>query len=613
MKKLILPLILVPFLAFAQDEMREHDKKVDTKFLTVVKDAEVEKLLGSSAELNECRDYNKFDDPKKSLAAVTTCINGRIGKKDSASLKKLAEDLKLQDFGVIKSKNVSEITAYLSKKMHKALTGQDPDDKNPESQKWENQKIVDQKVFIELYKNQLAKNALFEISRYCFENLRLITPPTSAKDFSSYWQNSFAGNPKTPKITHTEVTDVGDDGNVFFKGQLANVDLNDEKIVYEKLISGLNPGNQQIDSGLYAAYFNFCKATIKPLCDEFKKDATTTANTQAAAQPAAGGAPVSTVATLTRGSSACLTFNKLEAIRATLRDTEKVARQFDEMDDKGAFALKMIKNPKIYQNGKGAGEQSLDELTSVASSDFLGNNEAENDRLAKLETQCATNSTGSDCEQFLQVDDGLDKALNTLETNMQIKRDIEIARVKKLNGQSLKDYLKENRHFDLLERLESQGADKLTEADIESEITKFYDAKKLAEIEALKFKVGKRQVSKDNVNLGTTKEEKIQANITESKEERARLAQVVMFNNIITSQLDLEKKTGKNTYQKMGRNVSGWNKEKAGMDSQGINQDVFKGIQQGADDNGVKTKESIAEIGFLDQILGKDTSKENED
>lgn len=583
MKKLILSLILLPTLSFA-DEMQAHDKKVETKFLTVVKDVEVEKLLGSSAELNECRDKNKFDDPAKSLTAVSACVNKLIGNKDEAALKKLAENLKLQEFGVIKSKNVVEITKYLSKRMHKSLTGRDPDDKNKENLKWENQKIVDQKVFIELYKNQLAKNSLFEISRFCFENLRLETPPPSVTDFTSYWKGFMNGGPNVDLVT-----DIGDEKNIFFSGKLGDVDLNDESVVYEKLISGLTPGKEQIDADLYSKFFSFCISTIKPLCDDFKANVNTTPANK-------------------RGSLACLTFNKLESIRTTLRNTEKVENQFLEMEDKGSYAIQMLKNPSFYQNGQGKGEASLDELTSVGSSDLLQKNKNENDKLTKLEQECEADSSSDDCQEYLIVDDGLAKATSTIEADLLMKKEIETARVKKLNGQSLRDYLQENRHFDLLEKLDSQGSDKISEAQISDEIGKFYDAKKMAEIDALKLKVGKRQMTEEQAG----KEDKstvIKENIQASKEERARLAQVVMFNNIITSQLDLSKQTGKDTFESAGRNVSGWNKEKSGFDSLGIDQNVFAQIQKTAD--GQETKESIAEVKFLDIILGKDTRKED--
>lgn len=582
MKKLILSLLLLPLVSFA-DEMKAHDKKVETKFLTVVKDVEVERLLGSSAELNDCRDKNKFDDPAKSLTAVSACVNKLIGNKDEAALKKLAENLKLQEFGVIKSKNVSEITKYLSKRMHKSLTGRDPDDKNKVNQKWENQKIVDQKVFVELYKNQLAKNSLFEISRFCFENLRLKTPPSAATDFTSYWKDFING---TPEVKLLE--DVEDKDNVFFTGKLGDVDLNDEYVVYERLISGLTPGKEKIDADLYSKFFSFCISAIKPMCEDFKNNVNKNPSDK-------------------RGSSACLTFNKLESIRTTLRNTEKVEKQFLEMEDKETYAIQLLKNPSFYQNGKGKDEDSLDELTSVSSSELLQKNKKENEKLTKLEQDCEDDSKADECQEFLVINDGLAKATSAIETDLVMKKEIETARVKKLNGQSLRDYLKENGHLDLLEKLDSQDDDKLTEAQISDAIGNYYDAKKVAEIDALKLKVGKRQQTVEEA--GDDQTDQIKENIKDSKEERARLAQVVMFNNIITSQLNLSKQTGKDTYESAGRNVSGWNKEKSGLDTLGIDQGVFEQIQETAD--GETSKESIAEVKFLDIILGKDTRKED--
>ena len=278
MNKLILSLLLLSHQALAADEIQT---RVETKFLTVVKDVEVERLVGNSAEFNECRDLNKFVKGATSganLKLATDCFQKKIGTKDAASLKKLAEDLKLKDYGLIKSKNVSDITEYLTKKLHKSLTGVDLDAKNNAPKKWEDQKIVDQAVFVELYKNQLAKNALFEISRFCFENLRLKSPTSTASDFSSYWTNKLARIDKNKpngfdvNVDLALLTDESSTANddIFIKGKLDKVDQNDEKAVYEKLISGLSAPNQPIDSNLYGDFFLYCSSAIQPMCDAFK-------------------------------------------------------------------------------------------------------------------------------------------------------------------------------------------------------------------------------------------------------------------------------------------------------------------------------------------------------
>ena len=598
---LILSLMLSPFVAFAVDEMQGLHEQGEAQFMTFVKDVEVERLVGSEPAFNKCREDSKFkpgDDKKvrdANITKATGCFKAFLGTRSEADLKKLASNLKLEEYGLTQSKNVNEITNYLSGKMHKALTGVSPTDKDFGKQKWEDIKIVDQKVFIELYKNQLVKNSLFEISRYCFENLRKTSPPASSTDFGSYWdikEITVQDVPikDVPVVTMDidKLTDVGDsDGkNIYFDGKLMNVDLKDEKVVYEKLVSGLTSGQNAIKPELYEAFFPFCRAVIAPLCQIYKN-------------PATRGPIV--VGKATRGASSCLTMNKLESIRTTLRNTEKVSKQFLEMEDKGTFALKMLKNPKIF--GQDASDASLDELTSVGSADFL--KEADNEKLSDLETKCAQGTQDKECQQFLKVDDGLDRAINTIETEMTLKRELETQKAKNLSGQSLKDYLKENGHFDLLEKF-----DTLQESDIKLGIEQFYDAKRLAEIEVLKLRVGKRQMNE--VEAGKIdKDDQIKKNITNSKEERVRLAQVVMFNNIITSQLNLSKTTG-GTTTKIGSNISGWNKETAGLNGvSGVDQKLFAGIQESADINGSKTKESIEDVSFLDAILGKDTRKED--
>jgi hypothetical protein len=181
---------------------------------------------------------------------------------------------------------------------------------------------------------------------------------------------------------------------------------------------------------------------------------------------------------------------------------------------------------------------------------------------------------------------------------MNLKRQIEIARVREMHGKvdDLKKYLTDNGHFDLLDKLEKDNT-----YDIGPELAKIYDARKVAEIENLKLKVGKRQVSEADNKTDVDKKDMIEKNIKDTKEERARIAQVVMFNNIITSQLELEDNAG----NKVGRNVTGVNKEFAGM-GKAYDPNLFSGIQADAKKSGSGLDDiSISGGGIIDSILGK--------
>jgi len=608
MKKLILPLIFLPMMAFAVSEMNSiSDKEIESKFLTVVKDVEVEKMLGGTSQFNDCRKKNEIESTDTQavkddkIDKATTCFKSNITGKNTAALKKLADDLKLESYGLIKSKNVNDITDYLAKKMRKSLTGVDAD--AAVTQKWEDKKIVDQKVFIDLYTNQLMKNALFEVSRFCFQNLR-VTLNNTKLNFADHWNNSMKyiedvnGNPvldASGKPT-PDITLLDDEGQPEFFKMSPNVDPTKKEEVYKDLISGLSKGGA-LKPQLYADFFNFCQAALPKLCQDFRK----TLEKSNINDP---DKAVVVANKMTKGANACLAMDKLQGIRTTMKNTKKVADQFEEMgNDKSSFAIQMIKNPQFYQRGKGMNEDSLDMITSVSSADMLAN--ANND-LQKLEKKCLQGSGGSQCDDFLIKNDSLDKAINNVESQMNLKREIELARVRDLkktnDATKLEEYLTENGLFDLLEKVKNPPAG----FDIEKAIGSIYDARKIAEIESLKLKVGKRQVNESEMQKLVSSKEKdnqIIKNITETKEERARLAQVVMFNNIITSQLKL---TDRDTKKEVGRNTNAWKKEMQGLkDSDSYNDKLFDGIMGDPSDSPDLDDTSIVGGGIIDSILGK--------
>lgn len=606
MKKLILSLILIPFLASAENEMQISDNAIQSKFLTIVKDVEVENMLGKTAQFNTCREKNKFDPKEKdpnvinaNLQAATQCFKDELAKnKNPKALQELAESLKLQNYGLIQSKNVGEITEYLSRKMRKSLTGVDYDDKDPKNLKWSNTKIVDQKVFIDLYTNQLMKSALLEVSRFCFENLEKIDSSKNGisksvpigTNFVTYWGindmpmvKDAAGN-SIPVITN-----IGDASADSFLNIATGTDLTKKEDVLKEIQKGIAGSDAKPDH--YKHFLSFCQGSIKLLCADFRQDTT-------ALQDAKDNK--TTIHTkMSRGANACLTMDRLQGIRTTMANTEKVAKQFAEMGEKkGDFALQMLENPKIYQNGKGADEESLDALTSYSSADMLKDG---GEDLSDLETRCAQDATSDECKEFLVVGDSLDKAIHNVESEMNLKREIEVATVKEIfdKPDELDKYLTDNGHFDLINRLKDKS---LKPEDIEIELGKIYDARKVAEIDTLRLKVGKRQINEaEETKLGAGTKGMIEANIKDTKEERARLAQVVMFNNIITSQLELKDAQGNS----VGRNVTGWNKEIAGMGG-AYDGKLFEGIKGDALQHGSTRDDiSISGGGIIDSILGK--------
>jgi hypothetical protein len=604
MKKLILPLILMPFFVHAQ-EMGLSDADIKKKFLSTVKDVEVEKLLGASVEFNKCRKLGEFkegNDKTVALDKATQCFKGELSKKSDAELKKLSESLSLQDYGLVKSNNVNDVTEYLQKKMTKSLTGRDPDEKDPEKikeqLKWSKQKIVDQKVFIDLYKNQLMKNALFEVSRYCFENLR-ITDNHSERNFATHWPTSkmtLTTDPVTKTKVPSNLADINDKGEpAFFPS--GSIDTSKKDIVYKEMLNGLS-GGVEINPLQYEEYFKYCTAAMPALCNEFKKKSVKIQTTESSIADKV----VDERSKLQGGAASCLAMDRLRSLRKAMDNTDKVAKQFDEMEHKDGMALQMISDPLFYERGNNPNEESLDQLSTNTSSDMLANSESNKDK-QKLEDDCRNGQGGSDCEDFLSEGDDFNKAIVRTETEMTLKREIEVARVKKMKEKELKEYLAENGMYELLNELETNP-----NLDIGEEIGKIYEARKIAIVEGLKLKVGRRQLTEKDADKAKKDKSigQIQGdNIKASREEKARMAQLVLFNNIITSQLNLKDKDDKS----LGRNVTAWNKEIKGIsEASGMSEKdtLFQGLQKTAKEEGKKIDNaSLVDGGIIDAILGK--------
>lgn len=581
---LILPLSLYALSAMAAPEILT-DKELSNKFVSVLKDVEVENLLEGSTEFNECRKKNEFD-PKASATerenkakSAEECFKEKLSRKNTKDLQKLSNNLGLQSYGLVQSNNVKAISSYLGDKMYKAMTGIDRKDKeNKDMLKFENRKLIDQKVFIQLYTTQLGKNALFEISRFCFENLRLKNAPAdSEKDFVKYWGKVLA-NPSA----EVEVVDTGSGGF----GEITNT--TDEGAIYKDIFKGISAdANFNVDQ--LGGFFDFCSGQITPLCKKFE-DAPKEASDDKMAV----------------GANACLTKSKLQNIRKAITSSELIKKQF-EKDMSGGFAVSLDDGKKatFYDRGKSDESKSLDNLTNVASIDMLKGGTTES--LEDMAAKCAKEPERKDCEGFLVVDDSRLKVEHVADMDLRMKKEMEKARVreiKKDNDKGLEEYLTDNGYFDLLKKWKEDKS-----LNIEEEIDKIFEAKRIATLGAIQNKIGKRQISEEEITeKGLDKKELTAANVKESQEERARLAQVVLFNNIITSHLKLVKKEG-DTEVEVGRNVNAWKKERQGLENaKEIDQELFAGIKNSIkpDEGGGGAKDnSIVGIGMLDSILGK--------
>ncbi len=616
MKTLIFALIF-SFSAIAQQNTtgeRLSDTEISNKLISVARDIENQRILEGLPDFERCKTQFAFQAGERTPAMrqrsatdATNCFKQALqGKNSVREIEAIADKLNLQAYQLIPSKSVQEITKYLSNKMYKSLTGIDYEEedakKRIESLKFnKNKKIVDQKQFIVLYKNQIAKNVLTEVSRFCLEDFRLKGAPSNAS-FEAHWATYLpGGNFSDAVATNTTppgpgVTDQGQPFSNFSPNGTTSASRDDKDTSYQNIVNATFAGDIPASDKL-SAFFFFCGTQINKLCKDFE-DSTN---------------PSGTAATLasTVGSRACLTKSRLVSYRKALKASDLIIADFNT--NGGGNAFQLLDNPnelvKVYGDGRDRNEKSLNEISNNASIDFYA--ATENEDITRAQA-CANNGSEADCNEFVIVDDSRDKIKYNIEIEYTAKRETEMARVRLLrrgDRQTLLEYLKTNGYLKLAEDIGPTGN---IPTDFEDQIGKVWEARKIALQEEIQSRLGKRQITSDEAKAtDPTTGEKVKVanareNAKESLNERARLARVIFFNNIISSNLDLRQGT-----QIIGRNTQALSGEVNALEGQ-VDSSIFQSLRDslpadtsgGGQNRGPTGREDVSDVSFLNQFLG---------
>ncbi|HXH31602.1 MAG TPA: hypothetical protein VNJ01_12380 [Bacteriovoracaceae bacterium] len=579
--------------------MKNED--LSKKAIAMVKDIEVQSMMEKTSEFNDCKVKAKFeakeDERERELKvkAAQDCFLKKLANNtDKDALKKLSESLGLESYGLVQSKNMKDIQNYLSNKMYKSLTGIDPEEKDRQklidsmSFNAKDRKLIDQKVFIDLYKAQVIKNSLYEVSRFCFENLRTTKAPNSAAtDFATHWAHSgdIYDAFKIADLTDTNSTPFGTSGTGSSKED-----------IYKNIFTSIQGANQTVAS--FNNFFFFCAKQINELCEVFEANV--------AASPQAG---------MSRGANACLSRSKLKDYKKALAVSKDISKEFDQMSEASFSLVVSGKTPPKFFGRNSSETESIDYLTSYTSQDLLEGGASKDSRLEEKQKKCEKTPELSECEEYISIGDGLDKVKHNYQVKMALQKEVELARVRALvsgDQKNLEEYLEANGYFTILDNVKN----KTPGYDIIKAIGDSFEAKKVATLQALQLKMGSRQMSQKDGRDSVKVNANIAKNATVSKDERTRLAQLVLFNNIITSYIILNRTDGKgkNTKNETGRNVNAWKKEQKTLESSNsIDKSVFAGLEKEFEsDNTFSTKDSnIEEFQALDTILGKKEDPKN--
>lgn len=589
---LALTLVLSSLSAFSAGTGEMSERELSNKFIATIQESKIEDQLTQSSEFKACASKSKIEKGKDNSAAIKEiedCFAKNIQGQNPKQLEKLSEKLGLQSYGLVKSKSAEDITKYISKKINKALTGVDPDEKDLkamiESSKFKNRNIVDQSLFFRLYQTQLGKNVLFEISKFCYQDLSP-TAPGATDSFKTYWSNAMKSAEvitviNIPKFNPTDkthqtilsnaITQVKDDSqNDFITKQKfdSTADNKDQFDIMLKNLSGFETDQKFLEN-----FFTFCSRMIKPMCDKFVAEKDKSANP--------------------KGSKACLTQSRLEQYRKAITKTAEYLKKIEE-DPQSGMTFN-IADMKVYD---GKGENSIDAITSISSTDIMESQSKE--YKAKIENfdegECAASPELAGCEVLVDKEQS-DFEIDNINLKMSVRNAAEVERLlalKKANETDFKKYLEENGYADILDAYNKDNS-----VDLSTMLKSKFDGRKEAYIKELQNKVGSQQVADTD-----DKTTKAKTAIEEVKGQQGQLAQLVMFNNIISSSFELKNAKG----DSLGRNTSGLEREI--RDAKDLDTAYFEGLKSGGSTGTTQPKNnsndnnSITGLQFLDSILG---------
>ncbi len=153
-----------------------ENEKEKSYFLQALKKKEIENQIRNSDVYKLCKlEGDKIQKAGKQTdeehltsrnQAISTWFNEKM-PKDPQEIKKLTEKLDPKNYFFEKNKDSKALKDILTERINKAIHG--PSYKEED---YKTQKLIGQDTYVELFKAQLGKNLLLEISGHCLENLR---------------------------------------------------------------------------------------------------------------------------------------------------------------------------------------------------------------------------------------------------------------------------------------------------------------------------------------------------------------------------------------------------------------------------------------------------------
>lgn len=559
--------------AFAEDTTRKVlDDKIqeDLKLAEAAKerltggvvqiqeDKRIENLMSSSGNFKKCQDDFKVlpqaskDNPDLLPQTCFDIIKVKNGKIDKNDLEDLGKKLNISFFSpsgvpIDRNKNYSLLKKYLEDRLQKTLYGENVPKGTVST--------VDHAVYYDLYKTQVSKNFLFDMSSYCSETYK---DGSSASDYT-------ATNETT--LQNDTIADIAKDPKVM------------------------------------ASKFQECILTLPCQCYDDTKACSIKSK-----DPATGAITTKThKAKAANKGKACVLVGRLKQMKQILLNVEDTQEKMREN----------FKNPNlIHANAKNYDsteqDKTLDDLTTLSSGDYakaVGDlKTATKDFQQKTKCDNAKLATGADfkagegeCAGLASIDK--DK-IEELKLENQLQTKAMLAQLDNVKSQAeLEEYIKGQKLGDTIKQEIAKDWE-----TVRDELKARLKTERQAVIDEINNELNKNVVitsttgGKSTVDSSTNATEVLKR--VENQDQRTE--RLLHYTNIVSGYLDVLK-DGKKTYntKSLGREVSGLSDDLKKADNNTYfnklsnSQNVQDQIKKGATD----TSGTMFDINTIDKIL----------
>jgi|GEM_PF-5822117 len=605
-------LLLISMTAFAQGEGFNYET-LSQRFVTSVKEAQVDADFLQIQEVQDCVSENpvtNVEDKAKIQEAqrkAANCLRAKFAAVDEGKLTELSKKLELDAYGVVKGKSNQALVDYLSGRLEKALYGAE----GGNVVRLRDQKLVDQKVFVDIYETQLGKNILLEISNYCFSRLD-ITPKPNGRLKQLAGLNSQSGN----QIKDNVLTQGFDD-----RASVGTA-ITDTSNIYDNIKGELEQVTLGLDAQAAAAKLNnlfiVCVTAIPKMCEmyedclcQYKQSKPQEYPNTPACNPNAVYKCSSVPTTMPdRGSHSCHVSARLRGYRTNLTAVKATQDRFSQ--DYGSVAgTEVFRGKDSYDKAAAGPNESVDDLTSMTTSEVdaafktselaAETGAIPDDCAAKPEEpECAKfYYKGSEVEKFAQSSAGFSAAtlLESEKINRLATKDDE-----------LKKYLNGRGYFDL-EAQVGQG----NSADIVAAARNRFEAEREATFTEMTNAFERKQFTTDVLANETDAQKQTRAEQVkkEYQNKGKEFQQLLLFNNVVSSYLDLRRMGDNGELESAGKNTRAFEREVRTAQNQEGSEgalEYFSQINSGEDSKLRDSDTPLVNIDFLDQILGKTTT-----